>query len=302
MPGMPGMEKPSESKGIERAELICNGLWLKSVVNASYMGQPFEGVWLAGYDPFKKKYTGIFVSSMEEDGGACVFEGTYDQKTKTWNWTGNTSHGQMRSTHVVKDDGTSVETCYMKAADGKEAKTCEITRKRTSAAAPADASAKKAAPAGLSKEQEALQKHVGEWDATVKMTMAPGHPATEEKGTEKIVSACNGRWIWSDFKGQMQGAPFEGHALVGHDPDAEEYVCFWIDSMSPNFMRTSGTFDPAKKTGTFAGTGVCPTGEPMQVKEVITWKDDDTRIQKMEFKGPTPEMNGTMEITFKRKS
>jgi hypothetical protein len=37
----------------------------------------------------------------------------------------------------------------------------------------------------------------------------------------------------------------------------------------------------------------------MAVKEVITWKDDDTRIMRMEFKAG--EESSTMEIAYKRK-
>jgi len=36
----------------------------------------------------------------------------------------------MRSTFVFQDADTSVETCYLKTLDGKEASAMEITRKR----------------------------------------------------------------------------------------------------------------------------------------------------------------------------
>jgi hypothetical protein len=82
MPGVPGMEKATESKGTEHAELLCNGLWLKSVVNGTWNGAPFQGIWLAGYDPTKKSYVSYWVSSDVQDCGPCALDGTFDEKTR----------------------------------------------------------------------------------------------------------------------------------------------------------------------------------------------------------------------------
>jgi len=298
MPGVPGMEKAMESKGTEHAELVCNGIWLKSVITANYKGEPFQGVCIKGYDPFRKKYLSAFVCSDEQEGGACVMDGNYDEKTKTWTWTGKTPHGDMRSTQVFKDADNTVETCFMKSPEGKETKVMEATRKRArSAATPIDASAK--LTKSLPKEQAVLQKDVGEWEATVKATH-PGAPAaTEDKATERVTAVCNGRWLWSDFKGEIMGGPFEGHALYGYDPNEKKYVNFWIDSMTPTLMKTSGSHDAATKTCSLEGTSTDANGKPVTVKEVITCKDDDTRVLQMEFKGADGVSN--MEITYKRK-
>jgi hypothetical protein len=293
MPGVPGMEKPTESKGSEHAELICNGLWLKTVSDGTYNGKPFQGVWLAGYDPFRKQYSGIWVSSDDQECGACTMDGSYDPATKTWTWTGMTPHGEMRSTMVFKDADTSVETCYMKTPDGKEAKCMEMTRKRSRTPAAVEATA---TAAKLSKEYEILHNDIGDWEATVKCSEAPA----EEKATERVASICNGRWLWSDFQGSMAGAPYEGHALVGYDPKAKEYLSFWVSSMCPTFTRTAGTFDAAKQTYTLAGQTVDPTGRPATIQEILTWKDDDTRVLQMEFK--CPDKTSKMEITYKRKT
>jgi hypothetical protein len=298
MPGVPGMEKPMEAKGIERAELVCNGLWLKSVIDSTWKGGPFQGIWLAGYDPFAKKYRSYWVSSDDQEGLA-VMDGTFDEKSKTWTWSGDTPHGAVRSTFVLKDADNSVETCYLKTPDGKESKCMEITRKRSKSPAAIEASAKVPA-AKLTKEHELLHQDIGVWEATILAAAAPGQQPTAEKGTESIVATCNGLWSWSDFKGQMMGAPFEGHALVGFDANEKKYVSVWIDSMSAVAAKTVGTFDEAKKAFTFTGSCNDPTGKPMSIHEVLTWKDADTRVLKMEFKTASETHN--MEITYKRKT
>src|SRR5262245_22821058 len=55
-PGKP----PSESKGVEVNRML-GGLWLISDFKGDMMGQPFLGHGVTGYDPKKKKYTGVWV-------------------------------------------------------------------------------------------------------------------------------------------------------------------------------------------------------------------------------------------------
>ena len=96
MPGVPGMDKACESTGTERAEQICNGLWLKTVAHGTWQGEPMEGVWVVGWDPYQKKYVGLWTCSGEES--ATVLDGSYDEKTRIWTWQGKTPQGEMRST------------------------------------------------------------------------------------------------------------------------------------------------------------------------------------------------------------
>jgi hypothetical protein len=298
MPGVPGMEKASEAEGSESAELICNGIWLKSVINSTWQGAPFQGIWIAGYDPFAKKYTSYWVSSDENECGLATMDGTYDAAKKTWTWNGKTPNGPMRSVYVFSDPDTSIETCYATGPDGKETKCMEITRKRSKAPIAAEASAK--APAKVGKEHAMLHEGIGEWNAAVTMAGAPGQPASTEKGTEIAHSTCNGRWIWSHFSGQMMGAPFEGHGIVGYDPNEKKYVSVWIDSMNPCASKALGTYDEATKSFTFTGNCTDCTGQPMTMHEVLTVKDPSTRLLKMEFK--TADKTEKMQIEYTRKT
>jgi hypothetical protein len=296
MPGVPGMEQPTESRGLDRAELVCNGLYLKSTFRGTYQDQPFEGLFLAGYDPFKKVYTGIWIDSQAD--AATTFEGRFDANAKTWHWSGRTPHGEVRSVFVIKDADTTVETCFMKDADGKEVQCSEITRRRSRTAPVADAAARGSKT--LAKEHAILHKDIGEWDATVKTIIAADVPPSEEKATERIDAICNGKWLWTDFRGQMMGQPFEGHAIVGYNPTDKEYVTFWIDSTSAVPSRTTGTADDSGKVITMTGSGIDHEGKPVEIHEVLTWKDDNTRVLKMEFKGEAHTHR--MEITCKRKT
>ena len=245
-----------------------------------------------------RRDTSFWISSDENETGIARMNGTYDDKTKTWTWQGKSPAGEMRSVFVFHGD-RSVETSFVKGADGKETQVMEFVRKRAKAPAAVanDASAKPTRK--LAKEHQALQQDVGTWDAVVKSAM-PGAPATEERGNETVLSACNGRWTWSNFGGRLMGAPCEGHAICGYDQKAQKYVCLWIDSMSPTAAETSGTFDEAKGVLTLAGDCLCPLGKPMSMKQTLLRKGADTRVAQMAF---TQEgQTSTMEITYQRRA
>jgi hypothetical protein len=302
MPGVPGMEQAKEWTGTEKGELICNGLWLKSSIDSKCKDETFRGVWLAGFDPLKNKYVGVFVTSHDEP--SSVMDGTYDEATKTWTFSGKSPMGDFRSQLVFKDKDTSVETCFMKGTDGKESECMQITRTRSKGGAVAkDATAKATDISGkqpaiaTSRESTLIADGIGKWDCVVAMK-APGQPASEEKCTENVVAICDGKWAWSDFKGNMMGMPFEGHAIFGYEPATKQFVSYWIDSMSPQVTRTSGTFDAAQKVGTFTGECCDEKGKPMKIQQTLTIKDKNTR----QFDMTCTAADGAheMKITYKR--
>jgi hypothetical protein len=300
MPGVPGMEQATEWTGTEHGELICNGLWLKSTVDSKCKDQTFRGVFLAGFDPLKNKYVGLFVTSHDEP--SSVQEGTYDEATKTWTFAGKSPHGDCRSVCVFKDADDCTETCYTKGADGKESQTMQIVRKRSKGGIAKDATAKvsdipEKQTAIAAKENSLVLEAVGRWDANVSMK-APGKPESEEKATENVTSICDGKWSWSDFHGNMMGAPFEGHAIFGYESGSKQYVTYWIDSMSPHCTRTSGTCDVAQKVCTLKGDGVDEKGKPMKIQQTLTVKDKNTR----QFDMTCTAADGTqeMKIVYKR--
>jgi hypothetical protein len=296
LPGVPGMEQAGESKGSERAELVNNGLWLKSTITGTRAGKPCEGFWLAGYDPFQKEYVGVCVGSDEKEPGIATMKGTYDAAKKTWTWAGKLPHGDLRSVAVIDGPDSITETCYM-TVGGKELKCMEITRKRSTASgtAVADASFRAQIPAEVS----ALRQDIGTWDATVRCTMAPGKTATEDKGSETVTAICGGRWLWSDFSGQSQGIPFEGHCLYGYDANEKKLVSIWVDSMSPVWCKTSGSAS-GKPELKLEGTCVDANGRVLHIKQTLNRADDTMRAMHMEAEGP--DGTSTMDITYRRRA
>lgn len=298
MPGVPGMEKATECRGTEHAELVCNGLFLKSVTDYTWQGKPVQALWLAGYDPFAKHYTGIYVSSDVEQCGVSTMTGSYDDKTRTWAWSVPTPQGEMRSTFAFTDKDTTVETCFMVGKDGAETKCMEITRRRARPWVARDASA--VTPSDLLKEQAAMLRDVGDWNATMQMTMAAGGEPIKEKATETVRSICHGRWTWTDYNGQMMGQPFEGHALTGYDPAKKEYVSFWIDSLESLAMETRGTMAADGRSCNFKGTAFDGKGQPMPVVQQLHWQDDGSRTLTLDF--GSGEQSSHLRIDYSKRA
>ncbi len=123
---------PTDWKGVEVNAMMTGGMWMISKFEGEIDGQKFEGRGQFGYDQLKKKYIGTWIDSMSP--GISVLEGTYDAKTKTMTYAGDSVEPasgmkySQRMVTVTKDDGSRNFTLYMTmdATGGKEAKVLEI--------------------------------------------------------------------------------------------------------------------------------------------------------------------------------
>jgi len=301
MPGVPGMEKPLESEGTEAGSLICDGLWLKWESEVTAGGKRSTGLWLVGYDALQKQYISYVVSSDESCQGLTTLTGQYDESADTWTWVGETPEGKMKSVCKFSGPDSVTETLYMVGPDGKDKQFMVMNRVRATGAEPPslmNASLKKDAEMPTAKHTAVLLQDVGTWDATVESSF--GGQETKEKGSDRVSAICDGRWTWSEFHSQFMGKPFDGHALVGWDPNQEKYVSLWIDSMTATGSITTGTFDEETKTFTLAGTGPGPDGKPMKIEETLSYEDKDTRVLQMNF--DHPQMKSTMKVTYSRRA
>jgi len=299
VPGVSGMEKEATISGVEHAELLCNGLWLKVQAEGTCNGQACSGLWLLGYDPIAKAYQCLAASNTEP--APCCLEGRFDEAKKVWHFAGDTAMGKLRSELVLETADRSVETCFVVGSDGKEVQCMQIVRTRVQGAVAKDALVdraiatpdKGARPAALA----ALHADVGAWDAEFQMTM-PGAPAMAAKCREVVAPVCGDTWTWSTFTGDLMGGPFEGHALTGYDGKNDKVVSFWIDSANGAWMRTDGSYDAASQT--FAMTGTCydETGKRQAVSSTAKPNGKDARTLRMVF--GAGERQHVMTIDYRR--
>jgi hypothetical protein len=148
-------------------------------------------------------------------------------------------------------------------------------------------------------EHAVLKEDVGTWDASIEMLMPGGPASPPAKGVETNVLSCNGLCLVTDFKGEMMGAPFQGHGVSTWDPAKKKYVGSWSDSMAPGLAVTEATWDAAKKT--MNGTMNAPDGSGGTAKMRSTVEyTEGKRVFSMFLIGPDGKDMPTMRITYTR--
>jgi hypothetical protein len=122
---------PMTSKGTCTNKMILNGLYQESTFKGTMMGKSFEGRGLLAYDNAKKVFISTWVDNMGS--GVMVMQGTWDEATKTTNYTGKSVDpmtGQdvdVRETYQIVSDNHHTLTMYMKdPTTGTEMKTMQI--------------------------------------------------------------------------------------------------------------------------------------------------------------------------------
>lgn len=135
-PGAP----PSESPATSEAKMVMGDRYVHEMVKGNFMGMPFEGNGVIGFDNIKKKYVGAWIDNMGT--GIMTSEGTYDAGKKTFTFestmsdpmTGKTGHS--RDVLRIESENKLVREMWSKPPGAsKEMKMMEITYTRKGVAA-----------------------------------------------------------------------------------------------------------------------------------------------------------------------
>ncbi len=125
-----GMEP---SKGSSQMKMVLGGFWLSDHFTCDFGGMKFEGHGITGYDPIKRKYVSTWIDNMTPS--LMVTEGTFDEKTRTLNMTGDGydhmgNKVKVRTATIHKDANTVVFEMYHKGAEAAESKVMSVTYTR----------------------------------------------------------------------------------------------------------------------------------------------------------------------------
>ena len=127
---MPGAE-PMNMTGTYEAELVLGGRYLVGHYHSSFMGQPFEGLSVDGYDNAKQEFFSLWFDSMGT--GYFVTTGHASADGKTYEYSGTMEMGPMkipaRTVTTYPDKDTMHFVMYQTMA-GQESKSMEVTYKR----------------------------------------------------------------------------------------------------------------------------------------------------------------------------
>lgn len=139
----------------------------------------------------------------------------------------------------------------------------------------------------------------GDWDAVTKFRMMPDQPWEESKGTMKSRVEWGGRFLVSEFQGDMGGQTFTGESVWGYDNLSKKYQSTWRDSMMTGLMYMEGTGDGKKFE--LAGQCIDPMdGKTKTSRNVITITSANSYKMEMYSPGPDGKDFMCMEITYTR--
>jgi hypothetical protein len=124
---------PEVSTGTATRKLILGGRYLDEAVQATMMGQQFEGRGVSGYDNVSGEWWGTWIDSMST--GVMVSHGEWDEAAGVGSFTGTYNDavtGKVKTSRMTTrrlPNGDEVMEMYMMTPDG-EAKAMEILYKR----------------------------------------------------------------------------------------------------------------------------------------------------------------------------
>ncbi|HET6362411.1 MAG TPA: DUF1579 family protein [Gemmatimonadota bacterium] len=126
----PGAE-PMQMTATSTAEMTMGGRYLVTEIHGDFLGTPFEGREVMGYDKVKGKYFALFHDNMST--GPVVSWGTWDPATKTMTMEGTLAdpmtgelEKKIRNTTQFLDDGSVHYENWGPGPDGQMYKTMEI--------------------------------------------------------------------------------------------------------------------------------------------------------------------------------
>lgn len=98
----PGAE-PSVSEGTCKNEWVLGGRYMQATYKSDFMGQPFEGVGISGYDRAQKRYFSMWIDNMSTQ--PMMDTGSYDESSKTFTYKGHfmmPEVGKIKSKTVIR--------------------------------------------------------------------------------------------------------------------------------------------------------------------------------------------------------
>lgn len=107
---------------------------------------------------------------------------------------------------------------------------------KPAAAAPQDQGHVNAPKTGVHRMMAAL---AGEYDVAMTFTPPKGDPM-QSKGTAKLTSILDGRFLLEENEGEMMGTKIKGLRLYGWNADAKQFEGVWLYTESNAMMRLVG--------------------------------------------------------------
>jgi len=146
-----------------------------------------------------------------------------------------------------------------------------------------------------------MSQLVGSWHARTRLYPAPDAEPIEMHGSVTNAIAMDGRFLRSDFVGEMQGRRFTGLGISGFDNARQLHVGSWIDSTMTEIQLFTGSCDDEGRViTTFANAIDLDTGAVVKVKGITRIRSGSMYTYESWQQGADGEYRKTMEIIYTR--
>jgi hypothetical protein len=161
--------------------------------------------------------------------------------------------------------------------------------------------AQKAAAVGPN--HELLQSLVGEWSYAMKAWMDPAEKPVESKGSSRIRSLMDGRYIQHEHNGTFMGKPYHGVGLLGYDNVTKQFQEHFFENVKTSQLLLHGSYDAATKTFTYRGEmdDLAKPGTKVKIRETIRVPDRNTQMLEW-YETRDGKETKAMEVTYQRKT
>ncbi len=146
-----------------------------------------------------------------------------------------------------------------------------------------------------------LAKNVGEYKTVTTFWETPGAEpfVTEGKSVSKMI--MGGRYLQSQFTGNMMGMPYEGMSLDAYDNALKKFYTVWIDNFGTGMMTGVGTFNEEENAIHYEVEYVSPMDrKTVKAREIVHFIDDNNQVIEMFMTSPTGEEWKGMVVKLER--
>jgi hypothetical protein len=132
--------------------------------------------------------------------------------------------------------------------------------------------------------------------------MDPSQPPMTTLGKSSARMILGGRFLQSDYQGEMMGMPFHGVGIDGYDRIQKRFVSVWMDTMGTMIMTLQGELDDSGKVLTMETEYLDPmTRKRTRARTVTTIVSDDEHTFDYYAPGPDGKMFRAMAMVYSRR-
>lgn len=146
-----------------------------------------------------------------------------------------------------------------------------------------------------------MARTTGTWTGDVNTYAAEDAQAMTTTASSNFRMLYNGLYQVNEFKGTMNGQPYEGQSILAYDNAKKQFVNIILDNSGSGVGYYTGTIDPTTKVLTLKGNRYDPvTMKDVPVRQEIRFLNDDTQTITFYGPGATGKEYKTMDIKLTR--